>query len=192
MIELRLMEDRDIEPASDIVIRAHDTFYEQDPGELRRLTMPGFRRAMAKTLIGGPYVYVLGCCDGQIAGVYQLPRFYTEGDEIVSGEEGYFATLPTAQGTGGEMLQRLAEVFPQVALDAGAKSLLHRETIRKDRPVRLFERHGYTRYKSSVTIGGPGGIDYHFRQRRYAASSPELTGPERKIVREIISRIDSK
>jgi len=176
------MELGDVPAASNILVKAHDSYHDFEPDKLERLFMPRFRQQMALS-VGGGIVHIVGVRDSRLVAVYQFPAFVRVNGHVEATGDGYFATEPENQGVGHEFLRKVNPILTEAALLAGAEYLLHLERTRKPSP--LHERNGYSFVR---TIDVARWLLNEYR-KVYAAKPSDLSDSEMRAAREIAGRI---
>jgi len=129
---------------------------------------------LEQLLAQGLRVVIIGIYNGEVAGVYVIPRFVLEGDILTNSIIGsYFITEPIGNGIGTEFMGSLTQVFEELAHRCNAP-LMHME--------RYWKGNGFL-LKGSYTDMGPHVTEsLRICGRRYLPSPHNLAPSESRIV----------
>ena len=180
-LALRPLVNTDVGIAAQMMARMTETYHDLGHDLGMAHMVPVLSRGLTMRINEGPAVVVgYGGGGANIVGVYQLPHFRRQGDQITSDNVGLFATNPEEQRADLHFLTALGAMFSDVAHRANVGSLVHRETTLQRSPS--FEESGYALSR----IVDDQRWARHVYERTFSREGLGLNPDEERVALEIL------
>jgi hypothetical protein len=181
MVELRLMRESEARKTAEILANSHTSFHEIDY-ELRHIVIDDLIKRAAGSVDQGPTTIVALSPEGIIVGAYELQPLFRKEDKISIADYGYLATSPSRKGHGSAIIRSLQPIFEQMAVEAGASFLEHKEITLWN--TSLFQQCEYS-YMGAVDTGK---YYQRFFVRNYNPVQHNLSNDGKRIIEQMLSR----